>query len=85
MQQKMNLWDEEKKRLSKMREDAENRLGRFVEVDPMGYPTVTLPERGVCAIKSPCCGSSAFHFQQILHQCAFCRKYYYVLGENFDG
>ena len=84
LQEKMDLWDEEKQRLLKLEWEAQDRYRNFVIASPDGYPTVTLPKDGVCSVKTPCCDNQSWHMGPHLHQCAFCREYYYVM-EKSDG
>lgn len=80
---KRKLWNDERIRLLRLRWEAEDRYRSFA-TDPTGVPTAMLPKGGVCAVEAPCCGVSAYHSGPILHKCAVCRKYYYVMEAETD-
>jgi hypothetical protein len=64
-------------------DDATSILASFEHADFQEYPVVSVGFSGLAKITTPCCGNYAWHSEETLHKCAFCRKYYFVL-EEFD-
>lgn len=76
---KMRAYTEERFRLRRLADDACARVEKLIgEFET--FPEITVTEEGsrMASSNCPSCGIHAYHSTNALHQCAVCRRYYYV-------